>query len=149
MLTTSLSQDLYKRFIRPDASDDRVLTVARWATLVSGLFGVALAWTTEDVIDTLTIFYALVSVGLFVPIVGGLYVPRTTTSGAFASISVGLALTIVVHIATGGTGWRGFSAPFLGIVSTVVVWAVSLLARPPTPAGEGGSADEKRSNRVV
>src|SRR5437773_8935445 len=36
MLTTSLSQDLYKRFLAPDATDARVLAIARWATPVSG-----------------------------------------------------------------------------------------------------------------
>jgi len=41
MLTTSLSQDLYKRFLNPEASDARVLTVARLATLVSGALGVS------------------------------------------------------------------------------------------------------------
>src|SRR5439155_8503238 len=68
MLTTSLSQDLYKRFANPDASDARVLSVARWATIVSGAAGVALAWSSEDVIETLQIFYTLLGVGLFVPI---------------------------------------------------------------------------------
>ena len=43
MLTTSLSQDLYKRFVNPSADDRRVLSVARWTTFVSGLFGVVLA----------------------------------------------------------------------------------------------------------
>ena len=37
-------------------------------------------WSSEDVIATLTIFYTLLGVSLFVPIVGGLYVPRTTNA---------------------------------------------------------------------
>ena len=36
MLTTSLSQDLYKRFINREASDDRVLRLARWTAVLSG-----------------------------------------------------------------------------------------------------------------
>ena len=51
MLTTSLSQDLYKRFVNPAADDTRVLQVARWTTIVSGAAGVALAITLADVID--------------------------------------------------------------------------------------------------
>ncbi len=43
MLTTSLSQDLYKRFVNPAADDRRVLTVARWTTIISGGLGVVLA----------------------------------------------------------------------------------------------------------
>src|SRR5207247_4157410 len=55
MLTTSLSQDLYKRFVNPSADDRRVLLVARWTTLVSGVLGVALAIGLADVIESLTI----------------------------------------------------------------------------------------------
>ncbi len=36
MLSTSLSKDLYKRFVRPDASDAQVLKVARLAALSGG-----------------------------------------------------------------------------------------------------------------
>ena len=35
MLTTSLSQDLYKRFVSPGATDQRVLRVARWTALAA------------------------------------------------------------------------------------------------------------------
>ena len=62
MLTTSLSQDLYKRFVDPSAGDARVLRVARWTTLVSGACGVALAIALADVIESLTIFYTLLGV---------------------------------------------------------------------------------------
>src|SRR5205823_6176182 len=62
MLTTSLSQDLYKRFVNPAADDRRVLVVARWTTLASGVFGVALAIGLADVIESLTIFYTLLGV---------------------------------------------------------------------------------------
>ena len=40
MLTTSLSQDLYKRFVNPAATDARVLRVARWTAVASGAVGV-------------------------------------------------------------------------------------------------------------
>ena len=40
MLATSLSQDLYRRFVRPDASDAQVLRVARWAAVAGGALGI-------------------------------------------------------------------------------------------------------------
>jgi SSS family solute:Na+ symporter len=39
MLTTSLSQDFYRRFINPAADDRRVLRVARWTAVASGTLG--------------------------------------------------------------------------------------------------------------
>src|SRR4029077_12218922 len=115
MLTTSLSQDLYKRFLNPSAADARVLTVARWATLVSGTLGVLLAFTSEDVIATLQIFYAVLGVGLFVPIIGGLYVPRTSSRGALASVVAGVAVMAGVQLLTGGNGWGLWSPAAAGL----------------------------------
>ena len=86
MLTTSLAQDLYKRFVNRAADDERVLAVARWATLGSGTLGVALATVSDDISRTLSIPYTLIGVSLFVPIVAGLYVRRTSTGGALLSI---------------------------------------------------------------
>src|SRR5206468_7635080 len=68
MLATSLSQDLYRRFPRPDASDAQVLRVARLAAVAGGMLGVGLAIVAPTVIDALTVFYSLLSVSLFVPV---------------------------------------------------------------------------------
>jgi SSS family solute:Na+ symporter len=133
MLTTSLSQDLYKRFVNPAASDTRVLAIARWTTLASGLIGVLLAWTTEDVIETLTVFYALISVGLFVPIVGGLYVPRTTSAGALASIVCGVSTTLLLQAVTGGRGIGVLTPPLAGLIVAITVWGISLAMVRPRP----------------
>jgi SSS family solute:Na+ symporter len=43
MLATSLSQDLYRRFLNPEASDAKVLKVARLAAVTGGVAGVGLA----------------------------------------------------------------------------------------------------------
>src|SRR5205814_5227302 len=102
MLTTSLSQDLYKRFVDPDADEHRVLRVARATTIVSGAVGVALAIVLADVIESLTIFYTLLGVTLFVPILAGLYVPRTTSTAALASIAAGIAAMLIVQFTTAG-----------------------------------------------
>jgi SSS family solute:Na+ symporter len=126
MLTTSLSQDLYKRFLRPDADDERVLSVARWATIVSGVVGVALAWGSEDVIETLTIFYTLLTVGLFVPIVGGLYVRRTTNASALASVGAGLGVMLIDRALTGGTGAGPVTPALAGLVAAIGMWAILL-----------------------
>lgn len=37
ILSTSLSQDLYRRFVRPAASDADLLRVARWAAIAGGV----------------------------------------------------------------------------------------------------------------
>jgi len=126
MLTTSLSQDLYKRFINPAADDQRILRVARWTTLGSGAGAVAVALVSESVIDTLTIFYALLGVSLFVPIMAGLYSKRTSERGALLSIAAGVAGLLIVQAATGGRGWGPFSPSLGGLCAAVGAWAITL-----------------------
>ena len=79
MLATSLSRDLYRGYIRTDASDADVLRVARWAAVVGGVAGVVLAMAFPTVIGALTVFYSVLNVCLFVPVLGGLFVPRLGT----------------------------------------------------------------------
>jgi SSS family solute:Na+ symporter len=126
MLSTSLSQDLYKRFIAPTASETRVLSVARWATVISGAIGVALALVSEDLVRTLTVFYALLGVSLFVPIVGGLYVPRTSNAAALASIAAGVTAMTIMHVATGGIGWGVLTPAPVGLLAALLAWAATL-----------------------
>ncbi|HEY8549060.1 MAG TPA: sodium:solute symporter family protein, partial [Vicinamibacterales bacterium] len=57
MLSTSLSRDLYARFVNPGASDAQVLRVARLAAVAGGTFGVAIAVVAPTVSDALSFFY--------------------------------------------------------------------------------------------
>jgi SSS family solute:Na+ symporter len=128
MLTTSLSQDLYKRFVNPAASDVRVLHVARLTTLVSGGLAVALALASASIVDVLTIFYTLLGVTLFVPIVGGLYVARTTTREVWPAITAGVAAMLLVQVATRGRGWGAMTPALGGLLAANAAWVISLVA---------------------
>ena len=88
MLATSLSQDLYKRFLQPNANDRQVLMIARLASVAGGAGAVALALLLETVQSALAIFYALLGVSLLAPVVGGLCLPRAGTAEALASIII-------------------------------------------------------------
>jgi SSS family solute:Na+ symporter len=128
MLTTSLAQDLYRRFLNPSASDDRVLAVARVATVASGALGTALACVSEDIAKTLTIPYSLITAALFVPIVGGLYTRRTSSRTALISIAAGVGGMLSVQMATGGSGWGVVSPAVAGLGAAIAAWALSLYA---------------------
>ena len=99
MLATSLSQDLYKRFLQPDADDREVLFIARLASLAGGAGAVVLALLLETVQSALAIFYALLGVSLLAPVVGGLYLPRAGAREALASIAAGNITLLIVRFA--------------------------------------------------
>jgi SSS family solute:Na+ symporter len=125
MLTTSLSQDFYKRFINPSASDERVLTIARWIAVLGGATGTALAILLGSVVNALTIFYTLVGVSLLVPIVAGLYSRRTTSAGALATMTGGVCSALAVHATTGGRGWGVITPAIAGLAAAGIVWVIS------------------------
>ena len=124
MLSTSLSKDLYKRFVRPNASDAQVLDVARAAALAGGGLGVLLALVLPSVIGALSIFYALMAVCLFVPIVAGLYSRLPGVPEALAASGVGVVTLISVELADLSGSSPLLDPTLLGIGASAVAFAV-------------------------
>lgn len=129
MLATSLSQDLYRRFINPNASEALVLKVARGAAVGGGILGVALAITLPSVIDALKVFYALLTVSLFVPVCVGIFTRKGGVPEAMAAIVGGVMLLLFVHFSTDGQGFGVWTPSLLGLVAASVSFLLVLLAR--------------------
>ena len=117
MLATSLSQDLYGRFVNPSATDAQVLRVARGAAVVGGALGTGLAMVAGSIVDVLTVFYTLLTVSLFVPVMAGLYLRRLGTPEALASIAAGVGLVTILQITTGGQAVAGLTPAQLGLTA--------------------------------
>jgi SSS family solute:Na+ symporter len=129
MISTSASQDVYKRFLRPDATDAQLLRVARLTAVGGGLIGVALAIVLQTVIGALTIFYSLLVVTLFVPILGGLYLTRARSAEALAAIACGVVTTFIVRFGFAGDN-RWLDPTLAGLlVATTAFGAVAALRR--------------------
>lgn len=129
MLSTSLSQDLYRRYVNPAASDARVLRVARITALVAGSLGVLLAIVSPSVIGALSIFYGLLSVSLFVPIVVGLSTGRGGTPEALAAIGAGVSLMVAAQLFTGGVGLWGLTPAMVGLLTSAVAFTLVAFGR--------------------
>ena len=96
----------------------------------SDLLGVLLAVTSQDVVATLSVFYALLGVSLFVPVIAGLYVPRTSAAGALMAIGAGVVVMTAVHVATGGRGIGWWAPAPAGLCAATCLWAASLVVAP-------------------
>lgn len=129
MLSTSLSKDLYKRTLNPAATDRQVLFVARAAAVAGGAIGTALAIQLGTIKGALTIFYAIVGVSLFVPVVAGLAGRRGGAPEALASIAAGLATLLGVHLATDGRGFGIFNPSLIGLMAATLGFGLTYLAR--------------------
>ncbi len=133
MLATSLSQDLYRRSIKPAATDAEVLRVARWSALAGGTLGVLLALVASTIIGTLEFFYSVLGVSLFVPLLGGLFVRRFDRVGALAAIVGGIVVMVALRLGTGGKGIGMVTPAMAGLMASLGAAAITLAIRR-TPA---------------
>jgi SSS family solute:Na+ symporter len=129
MLATSLSRDLYRRFVNPDASDRRLLGVARLAAISGGAGAVLLALVSQTVVDALSIFYTLLSVSLFVPVLAGLYSKRAGVPEALAAMISGVAVVVGLQVANGGRPIWSLTPALLGLIAATLAYLVVRLVR--------------------
>lgn len=137
MISTSASQDVYKRFINPQASDRQLLRVGRATAVGGGAAGVVLSILLGTVIGALTIFYSLLVVTLFVPILGGLFTRRAGSRDALSAIAAGVgALLVVGYVVPARPAWM--DPALMGLLAAAAAFAVSMAfsvrRAPPAPA---------------
>lgn len=137
MLSSSLSVDLYKTFINPEVSPKNLLVANRLATLLAGAVGVVMAILLPSIISAVSIFYGLLAVALFVPVIAGLYSRSTTAAAALASIFGGVAITIVVMQLTHKQGYGWFSPQAIGILSAIVIATLMRFLAPSRTIPQG------------
>jgi len=129
MLSTSLSKDIYKRYVAPDATDAAVLRVARMAAIGGGALGVALAIVIPTVIASLTVFYSVLSVCLFVPVVAGLHTRRPGVPEALAAIGAGVTVLFAVRMSALGQISPWLDPTALGIVASAIAFGLLFVVR--------------------
>ena len=138
MLSTSLSKDLYKSFINPSASDDRLVRIAKISAIACGAAGAVLGSFLPTVITALKIFYTLLAASLTLPLLAGLYNRKVSSRSALASMLVSVLVTFALELITGGKGLGGIPSLIIGVAAgaavMLIVMAVETPARTREPA---------------
>jgi len=133
MLSTSGAQDLYKRFLNRDASDEQVLSVARRIAVLAGIVGYVLTFVLSTVLGALEVFYSILTVSLFVPILGALMLQRPSPLAAYVGIATGLAVIGVAWY----TGWKGYgwaTHVFIALLVSAAAFGLVSLGNARRPA---------------
>jgi SSS family solute:Na+ symporter len=119
------TNDIYRKLLKPAASDAELVRVARTLTIVLGLLAIGIAYLTPNVLDLILYAYTFGAAGLFFPMLGLLFWRRTTASGAFWSMMLGGSSAIIWTLA--GEPW-GFASSYAGwLVALPVLVIVSLM----------------------
>ncbi|MCI2057882.1 MAG: sodium:solute symporter family protein [Oscillibacter sp.] len=135
-VSTMVSTDIYKKYLKKDASEYSMYRVAKIFVLVFGVISVIFALVNPAMLsDILTL--ANGGVGCLVPsIIGALYWKRSSKAAAISSVLIGEAVmvlfTFILKIAP-----LGFSAGLWSMaIAAAVFLAVSLCTQPCKHTGE-------------
>jgi solute:Na+ symporter, SSS family len=92
---TNLVNDIYVRYISPDASNKRVLIVSRLAVVLLGCWALYQAIYAPSILEKMLWAYTIYSAALTPVILAAFYSKRVTAWGAVAAIAAGTVVTLV------------------------------------------------------
>ncbi|VEF46810.1 sodium/solute symporter [Bacillus freudenreichii] len=125
--STLISNDIIKRFYKKDLTDKQYLKLSRTVTTVIGILTIVCALWIQDVLVALDVAYAVLSGGIFAPVILGLFWKRATAKAAFYAI---IASTVVILAGLVIQGITATTPIVYGIaVSFVVMIVVSLVTK--------------------
>ncbi len=128
----NLVNDIYQKYLDPQASDRRVLHVSRVVTLLVGTGAVVIAMAVPKVLDSILLAYSFMVSGLFVPTLGGLLWKRVSSTAAFSSMIVGGFSALALHALP---SLNPLGEPILvALPLSAVVLVAGTFLRPATPS---------------
>jgi SSS family solute:Na+ symporter len=91
---TNLINDVFVRYIRPDASNKSILLVSRFLVVLLGLWSLLQSLSTGKVLEKALYAYTIYSAALTPVILAAFFWRRATAAGAVASIAAGTIVTV-------------------------------------------------------
>jgi SSS family solute:Na+ symporter len=133
--------DLYKRYVRPEATERHAMWVLRVATLVAGVAGTGMALAMMQIKSALDAWWGLASIfsggmlGLFLL---GLIARRAGNAAAATGVSVGVLVIFWMTFSPKATGaLASFRSPFhmlmVVVISTLVIFLTGLMISRMAP----------------
>ena len=125
--------DIYKQYIKKDASDKQVMKVTQICMVVVGVFSLIVALNATSIITLLMFSFTLRAAGAFFPYVIGHYWKKSSTAGAIASLLVGSVVSVIYERKLisnlGFFGWE--RQPVIpGLVCALIVYIAFTLIFP-------------------
>lgn len=129
--TTLFVNDIYKRYINKNASDQRILMLSRVTTMCICIGGIVVAQMMQNLIDIVYSAGLFYSAAVFFPIILGIYWKRGNERGALCGIIAALFTGLCIEYVFGGMLW-GIPSNMLAALSSIVMFiAISLCTAPP------------------
>lgn len=144
--TTNIMRDVYQKFINPDASQRKMVTLQKVTVILIGLLAFYLATQLTSVLQMSYFAYTIYGVAITPALLAALSWKRVTRAGGLASIISGAVVTIFLKAA--GYIWPSIMVPMNDpngdpwgipmiypalIISIFMLITVSLVTKPPKP----------------
>lgn len=127
------SNDIYKQYIKPNATDKEIMKVTKYSMIVVGVFSLIVSLKAKNIIDLLMFSFTLRAAGAFFPYVIGHYWKKASAAGTIASLIVGSIVSLIFEkkLIPGLTffGWEG-QAVIPGLVCALIVFIIFSLVIP-------------------
>jgi Na+/proline symporter len=135
-LSSMVTHDLYRQFVRPQASENEIATIGRVCTVVILVLVTLLSLHPIATLWQLTVIKFEFLMQLYLPMILGLYWPRFTRTAALSGLAAGTLSLLGMTL----TGWNHigvFDAGVTAFLVNVLVSVTVTLAKQP-------SAEEQR-----
>ena len=113
--------DILGSFI--DTSRASAVKTSRWVTLVIGALAIALATTMQNVLELMLYSYAFMVSGLFVPVLGMLFIKRPNPRAALAAMIAGGLTTLILILSKLQLPYD-LDANFFGILASAAAFGI-------------------------
>lgn len=128
------ANDIYRLYIKKDATDEEVMKVARIVMVLCGFIALGIAlFNTGQIITILMFSFSLRAAGAFFPYVMGLYWKGASNAGTLASLLVGTIVVVYLQHFSGGLlfGYK-IGEPILpGLVAAFLAFVIFSKIFPP------------------
>lgn len=123
----NLQTDVLGRWLYSGKSDRHVLRNSQWLTLIIGIIALILAGFMQNVLSLMLYSYAFMVSGLFIPVLGTLFLKNPSSLAAFLSMIGGGGLTLFLILSDMALPF-GLDANIFGItLATVLFISVNYL----------------------
>ena len=153
MSAAVFTNDIYKR-LKPRASDRNLMTVARLATIVFGMFTIAMALTVPTlggIVEVVLSVGAITGAPLFAPAIWALFSNRQTSGSILAASLSGLGVNLFLKFMA--PALLGFALDrgeemMIGVITTLMILGLAEIINKSNPAGAPKPATSEGARTV-
>ena len=142
--TANVTQDIYKRFIRPEATEKNILLLGTVVSVGVGILATYMAIYKQDIVNVLYIAFTINSASLFIPTMVAFTSRKGGATAAAWSMGLSLAVVLIWYIGqekAPDNWWFGFDPVWPGLIVSGVVFFVAAKLFPLTEMDKKKIAD--------